>query len=510
MEGAKKYYITTAIPYVNAAPHIGHALEFAQADALANYRRMRGEEVFLTTGADENSLKNVRAAEKLGIGVEELCKRNSAAFREMAEGIGLKFDAFIRSSIKQEHWQGPMMLWELCNENGDIYTKKYRGIYCVACELFYTEDELVNGLCPEHGIKPEIVEEENYFFRLSKYQKRLEQLLESGELQILPQSRKNEMLGFIKEGLEDFSISRSNNRAKGWGVPVPGDDSQKMYVWFDALCIYLTGVGFGGDEAKFNRWWPAEMHVIGKGITRFHAIYWPAMLMSAGLKLPKTLFVHGYVTVEGQKMSKTAGNVLDPMMLINKYGRERLRYYLLKEIPTFEDGDLSEEGLVRVVNNELVSNLGNFIHRTLTFAHGNFEGAVDGAELEPKEKEMMDGIYKMVGQADLLFEEGRIRDAIVKILEIGNEANKYFQNSAPWELVKKDREATMKILFVCCNICRIISNMLYPFLPMASMELLGFVGAKVVPFDELKNLQKSFKIEKPRIVFDKIREEGAR
>ena len=510
MERAEKYYITTAIPYVNAAPHIGHALEFAQADALANYRRMRGDEVFLTTGADENSLKNVRAAEKEGISVEELCKRNAAAFREMAKGIGLKFDAFVRSSVKQEHWQGPVRLWELCNKNGDIYSKKYRGIYCVACELFYTEGELVGGLCPEHGTKPEIVEEENYFFRLSKYQKILERLLESNELRIYPQSRKNEMLSFIREGLEDFSISRSNKRAKGWGVPVPGDTSQTMYVWFDALCIYLTGIGFSGDEAQFNKWWPADVHVIGKGITRFHAIYWPAMLISAGLKLPKSLFVHGYVTVEGQKMSKTTGNVLDPMVLINKYGTEKLRYYLLKEIPTFEDGDLSEKELVRVVNNELVSNLGNFIHRTLTFAHSNFGGAIEGGEIGPEEQKLMDGVYKMVEQANLLLEEGKIRDAIVKILEIGNEANKYFQNSAPWELIKNDMEATMKVLFVCCNLCRIISNMLYPFLPVASSELLGFVGAKVVPFEDLKALHNSFKIEKPRIVFDKIREEGVK
>ncbi|HVA82537.1 MAG TPA: methionine--tRNA ligase, partial [Candidatus Aquilonibacter sp.] len=362
---SRKFYITTAIPYVNAAPHIGHALEFVQADAIARYMRVSGYDVFLTTGADENSLKNVQAAEKLGITTNQLIDRNAQAFREMAGKVNLEFEAFARSSIKEEHWAGVEKIWNLCNKSGDIYKKSYKGLYCVGCEQFYTEKELDNGLCPEHKTRPELVEEENYFFRLSKYQKQIEELIVSGKLRIIPDNRKNEVLTFIREGLEDFSVSRSVKRAKGWGVPVPGDPSQIIYVWFDALGLYLTGIGYGRDEAKFAKWWPADLHVIGKGIIKFHALYWPGILLSAGIEIPKAILVHGYVTVEGQKMSKSIGNIVDPIAVVDKYGVDKIRYYLLKEIQTFEDGDFSEKTLIESINNELVGNIGNFIHRTL-------------------------------------------------------------------------------------------------------------------------------------------------
>jgi len=310
--------MTTAIPYVNAEPHIGHALEFVQSDCIYRYHKLMGYKTFLTTGADENSLKNVQAAEAKGITTEQLCSLNAAVFRDMATKIGLSFDSFLRSSVKKDHWHGVQRLWKLCNERGDIYKKKYSGLYCVDCEVFYTEQELEDGLCPEHKKKPVFVEEENYFFRLSKYQKEIEKLITSGKLRILPERRKNEVLSFVKSGLEDFSISRSKTRAKGWGVPVPDDPEQIQYVWFDALGIYLTGIGYGTDDSKFKKWWPADVHVIGKGIIRFHAVYWPAMLLSAGLPLPKSIFVHGYITVEGQKMSKSLGNVINPSHLIRK------------------------------------------------------------------------------------------------------------------------------------------------------------------------------------------------
>jgi len=246
MELAKgTFYITTAIPYVNAAPHMGHALEFTQTDIIKRFNKLLGYDTLLLTGADENSLKNVKASEELKISVQELCDRNSALFRELADKINLSYDVFFRSSNKEEHWPGVHKIWQSCVQSGDIYKKKYRGLYCIACEAFYTEDELVDGLDPVHHIKPEIVEEENYFFRLSKYQDKLQRLIESDELRILPETRKNEVLGFIKTGLEDFSVSRSVERAKGWGVPVPDDKSQIIYVWIDALSVYINGIGFG-------------------------------------------------------------------------------------------------------------------------------------------------------------------------------------------------------------------------------------------------------------------------
>ena len=354
-----KYFITTAIPYVNAKPHVGHALEFVQADVIARYQRLLGKDAYLLSGSDENALKNVQAAETAGKGVQEFVDENSTLFQNLAERLNVTFDFFQKGSNK-DHYASSQKLWKLCDQRGDIYKKDYTGFYCVGCELFYEKDELnENGECFEHpGKALQEVSETNYFFKLSKYNDQIKELIESDELKITPLSRKNEMLSFIEKGLEDISISRSNERAKNWGVPVPGDDSQRMYVWFDALNIYRSGLG-----TKYNELWPADVHVIGKGITRFHAIYWPAFLLSAGLPLPKSLFVHGYFTVDGQKMSKTLGNVIDPIELINKYGTDALRYYFLSQIPSTDDGDFSEEKLRIVFNADLANGLGNLVAR---------------------------------------------------------------------------------------------------------------------------------------------------
>jgi methionyl-tRNA synthetase len=287
---SKKFYITTTIPYVNAAPHVGHALEYVQTDVLARYHRKAGKDVFFLTGTDENSLKNVQAAKVEKISVQELVDRNSEIFKNLKQSLNLDFNDFIRTTEKR-HTEGAKKFWQECQK--DIYKKKYQGLYCVGCEMFYKESELENSLCSEHRTKLETIEEENYFFKLSNYQKQLEKIIESDELEIIPQSRKNETLAFIKAGLEDFSISRSAKRGDGWGVEVPNDNSQRMYVWFDALTNYITALGYGSDNLeKFERYWPADLHCLGKGVLRFHAIYWPAMLLSAGLSLPKKLFVH--------------------------------------------------------------------------------------------------------------------------------------------------------------------------------------------------------------------------
>ncbi|MCX6820985.1 MAG: methionine--tRNA ligase [Candidatus Aenigmarchaeota archaeon] len=486
----KKFYITTAIPYVNASPHIGHALEFVQTDAIARFHKLAGSSVYLTTGADENSLKNVQAAEQKGLTTQQLCDQNSALFKAFAAKIGTSNDVFLRSSSRTAHWPGVQKLWQLCVKRGDVYKKKYKGLYCVGCEALYTPEELVDGCCHEHKSNPDPVEEENYFFRLSKYQKRIAGLIESGELLVLPEAHRREALAFVKAGLEDFSISRSVARAKGWGVPVPGDASQIMYVWFDALGVYLTGVGYGTDEAKFKKWWPADMHVIGKGITRFHVVYWPAMLLSAGLPTPRSVFVHGYVTADGQKMSKSLGNVVDPVALIDKYGADVVRYYLLNEIPTFEDGDFSEARLIEKTNNELIANFGNYIYRVLSFLKSNFKGKIpkpgrlgkDDAALLKK----LDGTKAAVEKA---MADYRLQDAMHAVLELSVEGNRYFQANEPWKTAKSDKAKCSTTLYVAANVVRGLAALSWPFLPF-SAEVLWKQLAIKEKMDGLKEVGK--------------------
>ena len=473
MPAKNKFYITTAIPYVNAAPHIGHALEFVQTDAIARWHKLFGDGVFLATGSDENSLKNVQAAEKEGITPGELCERNAAKFKELMDSMGLSYSAFVRSSLHY-HAKSAQKLWKLCDKAGDIYRKKYKGLYCVGCEAFYAESELSNGLCPEHLKKPDVVEEENYFFRLSRYAKKLEKLIESDGLKIVPKSRKNEVLSFIKSGLEDFSISRSRARAEGWGVPVPSDGGQIMYVWFDALNIYQTAVGFDRDAKSYKKWWPADCHVIGKGIMRFHAVYWPAILLSAGLKLPKSLFVHGYITVNGQKMSKSLGNVVDPTLLINKYGADALRFFMLREISPFEDGDFSERALIQRSNSELASNYSNLLYRITSFIGANFNGKVPPGKLGNEEKGV-DKIFSVrTEEAKKLMEERKLNEVLDKIMSLCTELNRYFQQAKPWENPKGSADA----LHFAANKMRDISILLWPFIPFASEKALKSLGAK--------------------------------
>jgi methionyl-tRNA synthetase len=471
-----EFYITTAIPYVNAKPHIGHALEFVQTDVIKRFQQLQGRPAFLTTGADENSLKNVQAAEAEGVTTQQLCDKNAAIFKDFAQRIGLSFDSFIRSSSRTDHWPGVVRLWNLCNKAGVIYKKKYKGLYCVGCEAFYKESELKDGLCPEHNKPPVVVEEENYFFRLSKFQKKLEKLIKTGELQVVPTKRKNEVLAFLKEGLEDFSISRSVERAHGWGVPVPGDDTQIMYVWFDALSCYLTGVGWGFDNKnkaeKFRKWWPADIHVIGKGITRFHAIYWPAMLMAAELPTPRTVFVHGYVTVEGQKMSKSLGNVVDPIRLIDRFSPDAVRYYLINEIPAFDDGDFSEARLIEKTNNELIGNFGNFVFRVLSFLKANFNSVVpEPGKLDAKDRKIIESVSKAKEAIKADMEKLNMTEALHKALELSKEGNRYFQEKKPWESMKRDHDDAANTLYVSTNVVRSLAVVFWPFVPFACESL---------------------------------------
>ncbi|MCP4646658.1 MAG: methionine--tRNA ligase [bacterium] len=503
---SEKFYTTTAIPYVNAAPHIGHALEFIQTDVLARYQRLRGKDVALVTGADENSLKNVQAAEKRGITVEALCAENAAIFKKMADDVGLSYTSFQRTSNREKHWPGVQRLWDLCDKNGDVYKKKYRGLYCVGCEAFYEEGELVEGLCPEHQKAPELIEEENYFFKLSNYQEKLEKLVESDELKVVPETRKNEVLSFIRGGLKDFSISRSVERAHGWGVPVPGDAEQIMYVWFDALGTYLTGIGYGTDEAEFAKYWPADVHVIGKGILRFHAIYWPVMLLSAGLPLPKTVFVHGYITVEGQKMSKSLGNIVDPFALTGKFGVDAVRYCLLSEVPTFEDGDLSERVLVEKNNNELIANIGNLVNRTMVFIKNNFEGKVPSGELSAGDEKFLAEQKEVIGKVTGAMDGMKIKEGLQYVMEFGKNSNRYFQDNKPWELVKTDKERGGAVLHVLANQVKDLGILCEPYLPGTSEGIFKQLGIEAHKWDDLGklSLEGGHPLGEPAILFSKI------
>ena len=466
---AKKFFLTTAIPYVNANPHAGHALEYVMADVIHRYRELQGNEVFFVSGADENALKNVQAAEKIGMKPDKFLDKYAKVFQDFYKLLEVDLDEFRRGTDQVHHWPGVQELWKLADKNGDIYKKKYKGLYCVGCESFKVEKDLVDGKCLDHNKEPEIVEEENYFFRLSSYQDKLIELIESDTLKIVPEKRKNEILSFIKMGLEDFSISRSNERARGIGVPVPGDESQKMYVWFDALNIYQTAVGWGYDQKLYEKWWPADLHVIGKDIIRFHAVYWPAMLMSAKLQLPKSLLVHGFVTSGGKKMSKTIGNVVDPCALIEKFGVEAFRYYLLSQIPTQDDGDLTKERMNTVYVSDLQNGLGNLVSRVAAMAVG-------GMYLPSVTVTISDTVTQALS-------EYKFDAAMASIWERIKQADQFVSEKRVWELKGKEREEALTRLV---GDIRQISTDLAPFMPETAEKISKqFDGEKIVKGEAL-------------------------
>jgi len=484
-------YLTTAIPYVNASPHIGFVLELVQADTLARHYRQKGDQVRFQAGTDENSLKNVQAADAAGIPTAELVSRNAAKFVQLKSKLNLSYDDFIRTSADARHSRGVENLWARCFSSGDIYKRPYSGLYCTGCEQFYKPEDLDDGKCQEHGVEPSLVEEENWFFRLSRYKEGLRELYKSNTINIIPQSRKNEVLSWIDSGLDDFSISRSVIRARNWGIPVPGDPSQVIYVWFDALGSYLSALGFGSEtSSEFEKWWPraiAREHVIGKGITRFHAIYWPAILLSAGIAPPTRLFVHGYVTAEGRKIGKSTGNAVDPIPLIDELGSDAVRYYLLRHIRATGDGDFSHERFARSYDSELAGQLGNLVHRVLSMTKlylesedrnfSEFISILDG------ETSQADEFCKKIAEHLDCYAFDQALDAVWSYVA---SCNRYVHEEEPWNLAKLSHANTetessrIKLNSVLATLLlRIftIAKCIAPMLPGVSQKIFRKLGA---------------------------------
>ncbi len=458
----KRFYITAAIPYVNAKPHLGHVLEWFQADTIAQYHRSLGTPVSFACGSDENSLKNVQAAEKAGKAPQAWLDEYAVIFEDAFKFFGISLTHFRRGSDQTHHWPGVQELWKLCaalkpgETESDIYQKEYTGLYCVGCESYYTTEELIDGKCPEHLTVPETITEKNYFFRLSKYQSQIRELIISDKLYIVSEQFKNEMLGFIDQGLEDFSVSRSTARGRGVGVPVPDDESQVMYVWFDALAIYLTAVGFGTDAELFAQNWPADVHVIGKGINRFHSVYWIGMLISAGLATPASISVHGYITADGQKMSKSLGNVIDPFAVVEKYGLEPIRYYLLRYIPSHADGDFSYEKFRDAYTADLSNGIGNLCSRVAKLCEKN---AVNTPVLPI---EYTPGVAKAL-------EELEVSEALALVMSMVSQTDQYLSEQMPW---KKEGAEQAEILREAVQNIRVIAYQLQPFMPETAATIL--------------------------------------
>jgi methionyl-tRNA synthetase len=468
---AKKFFITTSIPYANAAPHVGHALEFVQADVMARRARQEGRQVFFLTGVDEHGDKINRVAAQSGLAAKDYVDETSKKFKALKKTLDISYDDFIRTTDKKKHWPGAYKLFGELQKKGDIYKKDYDGLYCVGCEKFLTEKDLEGGLCPLHNKAPERISEENYFFRLSRYASKVRSAITSGKLEIIPETRKNEVLAFIDEGLEDVSFTRSK-RSVPWGIPVKGTD-QVMYVWCDALSNYISAIGYGRDTKNFNKWWPAETQLVGKDIFRFHAIYWPAMLISAGLPLPKRLLIHGFVTIDGQKISKSIGNVISPEEAAEKFGRDALRYYLLREIPSDGDGDFSFEKLATRYQDDLAKGLGNFASRILNMAAGEIF-----PEKISSSKPVRDEIKRAEARVKKHFDEFRLNDAVSAIFDLIKFGDAYINDKKPWQ------NKSHKVLADLVAMLHEVAYLIEPFMPETSKKIIlamNIKGGKMKP-----------------------------
>jgi len=468
-----KFYLGNAIPYVNAAPHMGHALEAVQGDALTRYHRMIGDDVCFLVGTDEYGSKIQQIAKEKGLKPQELADTNSALFLEFHKRINAANDDFIRTT-SERHKAGAQKLWQKLEAAGKFYDKEYEGKYCTGCEAFILDKDLVDGLCAIHKRAPEILREKNMFFKLSEYSDAIKEKVKSGELLIRPQSRRNEFLSFLEEGLQDVSFSRPK-KTVAWGIEVPGHEDQVMYVWCDALSYYLSAIGYSEETEEFKKYWPADVLLIGKDIIRFQCGVLIGMLMAAGLPLPKAVYVHGFITSEGQKMSKSLGNVVDPIALLDEWGADPVRYYLLREVPTDEDGDFSRERFAIVYKDELQNTIGNLLRRVVTLSVKNFEArrpVGDGALKENIEK-----AWKMYHEGFTTF---NIKSALEAMIGLAREGNLYVDQQKPWELAKTDKESLEKVLGNLLELCKALGEMLQPVIPESAQKILTQVGGETI------------------------------
>ena len=486
-----KFYITTPIYYINAVPHIGHAYTTVVADVLARWHRLRGDDVFFLTGLDENSVKTVEAAKEQGF---KDIQSYADSMAEMWTGawkiLNISYDDFIRTT-QERHKQNVEEFFKRIQESGDIYKGEYQGLYCEGCEAYITEDDLVDGKCPLHQRKPKLLKEENYFFRLSKYQDQILNHIEANPSFIQPEARRNEVMSFLKQGLKDVSVSRPGLK---WGIKVPSDPAQTIWVWFDALINYML---------PRDRW-PADAHLIAKDILRFHCMVWPGMLLSAGYELPKQIFAHGFLTVEGRKISKSLDNIIDPAYLVKKYSADAIRYFLIREVSFGQDGNFSEESLRTRLNDELADVFGNFVHRVLTFTRDRFGGKVPDGKVDKKlEAELRERVKKM----EKLLEELKVTQALEEIMAIAGRGNEYFQSCRPWEAIKNDPKKAADCLLNCVNLVKVLCIALQPFMPSVCDELAEQLNLKITGWEGIKkfDIEPGHPIREPTILFKKIR-----
>jgi methionyl-tRNA synthetase len=466
------FYLTTPIYYVNAAPHFGHAYTTIAADIIVRHRRQRGEETFFLTGTDEHGSNIPRVAEEAGVEVAELVDRNAAAFQEMTARVNASNDFFIRTTDPR-HAKLVQEFVQRIYDRGEIYEGVYSGLYCSHCESFYAEDELVNGLCPQHGIPPEFVEEKNYFFRLSAYQEPLRRLYDERPDIVLPRFRYNEARSFIERGLDDISVSRASQR---WGVPVPWDETQIVYVWVDALINYWSALGFARpDEDLRERYWPEVRHLLAKDILKFHCVIWPALLLAAGLEVPRQLFVHGYLLLDERKMSKSLGNVIDPLDLIDVYGVDPIRYYLFRVATFGQDGSISLEGLHERYERELGNDLGNLLSRSTAMIARYREGSIRFAQ---PSGELAGEIDRVRAEVAARFDEFDVTGALEVVWELVRRLNRHVEQAAPWELAKDEarRGELDRVLFELADGLRAVAVALASFVPETSELILAALG----------------------------------
>jgi len=508
----KKFYITTPLYYVNGNPHIGHSYTNIACDALARFHRLKGEEVLLSTGTDEHGQKIKDSADREGMDVKAFVDTIVPRFENAWERLNISYDDFIRTTEKR-HKDVVEEILGILHKKGDLYEGQYSGWYCTPCESFWTEKQLIEGNCPDCNRKVSHLEEKNFFFRLSKYQKWLIDYIASHEDFILPVIRRNEILSFLKNPLNDLCISRPKSRLS-WGIEFPFSKSHVTYVWFDALINYISVCGYGEDKRKFKKFWPADVHMIGKDILRPHTVYWPIMLHAAGITPPKTVFAHGWWKIEEEKMSKSKGNIVDPLEVTDRFGVDAYRYFLLREVPFGADGSFSEAALVSRINSDLANDLGNLLHRTLSMIEKYFSGSVpEKGKLERRDslsKSLIEKLDSLSARIDQAMDEIGFSQALISIWELVNRANKFIEEKAPWRLSKEKKTDELKdMMYDLYEALRVVCISLGPFLPNTSEEIARQLGLKDLKKKTLRDLRwgltkRGAKIKKGTPLFPRI------